>query len=441
MSNLRRGPGSRSLFDNVTGAFAGVLDLNGNEQLIQQASIVARSRTTQCGHSFQSNGWVGGPAQVTSLNALMWASTQLNQGFDIVNNFGAPGTTLQDFVNTQLASVVADDSDIVDLCTGVNDLADSTTTGVGAAAWEALVRSTCAALGANKRLILWRSIDPVFITYADRALEAPLYNEITARVCAEFPNVIFVNTTAALQDTTTFAFQPLTALLYDNRVHPNTAGAYRQGVAIARAVRDRVRIIPGYSILRQTLLPALGTSGGTAVPGSGTITQTNPIPANMSVTIGGADTGTVVVTTVAPNGNQPKRLRLTITSSGANSFDLTNTNTSSYPSAIATGEIMRAFARIRMLAQTNLLECSLFLNRNGQLVYANQYNSAIETASNGGAVGWPTEGLVANLKTRPLVATGTSSSLAVRLRLTFSAAGTATFDLYDGWGVEVLSKT
>lgn len=442
ITNVQQMTGRENLIYDAQGNLIGIQNPRGGgndllPSLLVGGKIVAKGRVSQIGHSFQSNGWVG--SQLTSLNSLAWAAALLGSPLDITANYGVSGATIAGVISGQLASILADTSTIAHVDIGINDVADNSATSADITSWATQVQTLAAALCGAKQAVIWCGIDPASTTFAPRAADARNYNAVTANILAQYQNAVFVPMDTALKDpaASPFAQTLLASVTFDSLVHPNTAGAYRRGYAIAAAIRDRIRLTDGYSVTRSVSLPAFGTSGGTATPGSGVITQTNPIPNGYTVLLGGGSANlTVVVTTSNPTSG-PKRVRLSITATGAGAGNFSNTSAAAFAGAINTGETMRATAQVALVSNSGALtELSTLLNRNSQLVSANSLTAAIETPT----IGWPTEAHLGTWRTKPTVATGNSNSCTLTVTFRFGGAGTAVIDIYEGMKLEAVSE-
>jgi hypothetical protein len=190
-----------------------------NEWLAQSgapAIIRAKSSTSVIGHSFahfQIDDTASPPAP-TSMSTIQWASSQQpDQPFDLVFDYGANSTTIQDAIASQLPSALADNSEILWVITGINNLNPALSNNDSLNTIVAQAKILLDQASPLKVAIIWDSITPIAQSGTSgarpRANTIPLLNSKLKALCESYKNVIFNDVYPALVDPTSYTADPI----------------------------------------------------------------------------------------------------------------------------------------------------------------------------------------------------------------------------------------
>lgn len=251
---------------------------------------------------------------VVSRSYYEWANTALRAaGIDLEcrSNLGVGSKTISQVVAEQYPTAFADSNDILWTNFGINDL-NSTLGNTPTDTIISQLRSAVASVASNKAVGVFNSINPISqagISGArPRVNEIPLINAAFEAICAEYQNIIFLNTYKELIDPASPALNPITNSMQTDGIHPTSLGAQLMANAPISAFPRRLKLTPLYA-KGPNLLPTISSgSGGTTTPGAGTISGTIPAGWNVAVAAGSA---TVVCSYTSPNS-----FRLVITNTG-----------------------------------------------------------------------------------------------------------------------------
>jgi hypothetical protein len=414
--------------ETSAGVYEGSASANG--------PIVAQSTVCMGGDSIFAYGKGASINIATGLNIVAWASSQMHTRLDIMSNVAVGGHTIEQFMTSQLASIVADTSAIAWIHIGVNSLASTISLQETIETAEAKIRTALVALSASKQCVIWDSINPFTWTSTtnDRALEVPLWNEMYARVCSEFSNVIFNDTYSELLNTASLIGDiDADKYTFDNttlKIHQNTWGAKKLGFRSAQNLRDRLIVIPAFTATKYAL-PDLSGTTGTKTPGSGTITGNAPTNVTVQCSAG---TPAVTLTPIeGGTGTTVKRLNMAITFNGAtDAIKVRNSNTTAFNANFVTGDKVRLVARVRAKSQDTLklFQAGLFINSTSSgVAYVNGY-TATETPN----IQFPDESWVATFQTPPYTIVEASiTSMMCEFLIWTTGAGAADLSLIDWW--------
>lgn len=390
---------------------------------VDNSPIITGSRLTGLGDSIMNYQWYNNfPA---TLSIVAWASSQLEVGFNFETNRAIGGTTPADMVSGQVPATVTDSSETVWIHTGVNGLSSTAATANTVEAIIGQFRSALDSLSPAKQCVIVDAVLPFLASANPRTIEIPRLNTMLAALCREYPNVVFNDIYPALLDTTSLVGDAVTSNFFDNVIHPNTKGAQLCGKLSAKNLA-RVKVVPSYTSTLVAAVPDMTGTGGTAVPGSGTITGSIPSGIAVQVATGTADVVTTIRTSTSTAvGN---RLNIVATNPAASASQVNvhlavNTgNNASFPSGTRVQGTI--YGQIKSSNLLNTL--SAYIVQNGANYGSGLTNSASETPN----VQFDPASLSFAIKTNVLLLGANTTTLDIFLNLGLKATIGASVD-YD----------
>lgn len=398
------------------------------------AKVLSGTSMSLGGDSFNANSVVNSNRQ-SVLSIPSWAATLLPEPLEIVAWRAVAGTSWSALASAQLSGLLADASDIVHINCGANvwlPVAASTT--VDQAMTDA--KPCLDALSASKQLVIVDNSAPGVFAQHARMYDLYAYNERLKALCAQYPNVVYVDIWSAMVDASSATGDVLLAKTYDNLLHPNMRGAMCCGKAVASALAARV-IFVGRTATPVAGSPDFSTTGGTKTAGSGSITGNMPTGMRAWISSGAA---AVALTNINTLGSAGYQLGVSITNAAGTltrtDIDLGGTS-SAFNAGLQAGDVIRGWIGVRFKSFANLdafYATMTVTGGGGVTTFGFSPHTSADTAPN---VETP---FVAKIFMPPqtLGAGFTSLNLAVAAQLKANAAAAAAFDVW-GYGVEKLS--
>lgn len=253
--------------------------------LVDQANrqIYASSQVVTVGDSFLAFGNDANGSYSSSV--LDWVNDYLraggNVGFDVTTRLAVNGWTLEQIISTQLGSAAVTAARTVWFHGGVNDLNATTANNDSIAALIPLYKQIFDTLSPVKDLIVVEGLTPVNQagtgTAGPRAYQTESVNSLLNHLCAQYPNILFLNPYDAVLDFTSNALAPVTNATRPDGLHPSSLGARLQARSYMPKILDRVQLTR-YKSKGTNLAPTFPQdAGGTVTPG-GFVTVTGAPP-------------------------------------------------------------------------------------------------------------------------------------------------------------------
>lgn len=316
--------------------------------------IATLNSVTVLGDSLMANGnqtLSGGIGGTFSNSHVGWCNDLAKVagvGLDVINLRAVGGKTIQRINSEQLPSALTDATAIAWTHSGVNSFNDTITTPDGGPFTLAqnitAMQSQISQLAAVKTVVIVDAIQPISQTGTTGArprwAELPQFNASIQAYCATFNNVIFNDLYSVLVDSSSPTKDPLPNFIRtDDGIHYTTLGAQLCGYASWNNVISPRLTLTKYKTAGASLIATFGTTtGGTATPGSGTVTGTANIPAGWNVQIA---SGTSACAVSQPSAGV---VRLTITNGGgaASTVNLQITASVGLAALVASGDVVQA---------------------------------------------------------------------------------------------------
>lgn len=371
-----------------------------------------------------------------SLNSIMgWAFSSLTGlAYNITANRGVGSKTIDLVITEQLQAALADDSDILWIHAGINNInpgIDATTPTVA----EVIDRMRrLVSLASAKRLIILDALTPLASgsisgAYPRRA-DIPLINAGYKLLAAEFKNVMYNDVYTPLVGSDGFAMPGFTV---SDGIHLTALGARAAGLYTAQNLltTGNVQLYPAHRVSGAVLLPAMTGSGGTTTPGTGTINGT--VAASCNVQIATNQTGVVVTASVETGRRNSMRLRIQNGNALASAVRLQLADNTANIASFTSGQLIRGSGRIKVVANDGSLQRHDFAANWSEPTVKNavgMYLSGIETTPI-----FPAAPYELRMWTPAITLAANSQTVGPIFTITIGPGGDVTVDLMD-WTLE-----
>ena len=354
--------------------------------------VTALNSTTVFGGSYMAygnpafSGGSGGETSVSNIGIVNDAMRKTGPGFDLTNLRAQGGSTVFAHRDQQLPLVLADATECVWYNSSPNAYNDALSgSHLAQADIIAAEKTIMAACAANKRVVVWLSMYPLWKTgssgAAARVAEFPAHVEAMRVEAAKYANVIYLNVYDQLRDPASADLNPLPNYIQlTDGIHPTTWGARFIGEFIAPIIAARVALTK-YRAVGANIAAPFSSTGGSVTPGAGTINGVANVPAGWDVGI-----LTNGVTTVTASQPSPGVLRLACTNTAtqtASIIQLTATNAAAMLAALAQGDVIQnGFDFATLGNTTKLTRLSAYVRLNGNASWRTmQRDTSVEPAA------------------------------------------------------------
>lgn len=356
--------------------------------------------------------------------------------YDIQFNRAVGGTAIQDMISSQLNSAISDDTGVIWIHSGVNNLNPSIdATNPTVASIVGQMSRVIALAAASKELVIVDALTPLAPDSISgafaRASDIPLVNAGYAAVCSRYKNVIFNDIYTPLASSAPGIAIPLVNVSADG-IHLTAYGAYLAGTATKDALAKVAAFRKASKTQAIALLPQIVGNTGTSVPGSGTIT--GDVPTNYTVNNLTNSSG-VVTTCTIDQANKPNTVKIRIQNGNAGTCVVRfyTTTTSYLVSSLAIGDSFRAVGKIKVLDGSTGVkrhDYAIYVNSNATYTPSSMMNgnsAATETDPT-----FPPNGGYTVLQCAPTYTLPVTPTTAIPLvTLAVAAGGDATFEISD----------
>lgn len=397
--------------------------------------VLTGERTTLAGDSFNANAVVNGNRQST-LSTIGWAGTQMGVPLEVVSYRAVAGQSWSNLAVSQLAGILADDTDVVEINCGANiwlPVVNSSTIDVAMNSAKAVLDP----LSAAKLLVIVNACTPGVAATHDRAGEVVQLNTRLAALCEQYPNVVFNDVYASMVDTASATGDVRADCTYDGVLHPGMKGAMRRGVMTARNLSSKIWVVSRWNAAAVAGAPDFGTTGGVKTAGTGTINGN--VPTGMRVWIS-AGSPVVDLTTKDTLGSAGKRLNVKVSNAAGTAcrvdVDLGGAS-AAFNAGLSAGDTIRGWigVRIKSIAQLLALYATFQVTGGGGgVTFCFSPHTAADPTPN---AEFPFTGRLM-LPAQTLGAGFASLNMTFALQFTANAAAAAEFDVWD-YGIEKLT--
>lgn len=389
-------------------------------------------------------GGVGFTGGIYSNSHVGWYNQRANAlgvGVDVLKSYATGSYTLEQILAEQVPLVVADGTAGAWLHAAVNNFNFLLANNVPVSAILGTMRLILNALSAAKQWVIVDTVPPVSQTGTTsakgRAQQFRTYNAGLKALVKEYKNVIINDIYDSILDPASLDHNALPrALRDDDAIHFKTEGAALVGQKSYENISPRLKLTkyktPGVNLLP----PVTGTTGGTATPGSGTITNSPAaIPTNWNVQVA-SGSATVAVSALAPD-----MTRLDISNAGGSAstiyMQVNATVQAALLAALAAGETIQAgfTYQCKNNVLLNRIAAQVTLNSdvpaNRLYWFGNAYDSNLVSEPTITYPQWSEAGVIS---TPPLELTGTRSKVEFLIVIQVGAnTGTTTIDISDAF--------
>lgn len=332
--------------------------------------IYASSQVVTVGDSFLAFG--DDTTGTLSSSVIGWVNDYMraggNVGFDVTTRLAVNGYTLEQVIASQLGSAAVTAARTVWLHAGVNDLNATTANNDSIAAMYPLFKQILDTLYLVKDLIIVEGLTPINQagtgTAGPRAYQHESVNAMLGHLCAQYPNVLFLNPYDAILDATSNALNPVTNATRLDGIHPSTLGARLIGRAYAAKILERIQLTR-YKTKGVNLAPAFPQdAGGTVTPGSFiTVTGAPPTGWELLGVSGAAASLSCTISLLAPD-----MVRFAFVNTGSSAT--TYLRASNLQGALASGSIVQAGFGFQAHDLTALNRLAISIRENGATVFS-----------------------------------------------------------------------
>lgn len=401
--------------------------------------INARLAVTTIGDSLLANGQAnasttGGsiPGQ-TSQSHVTWALSQLEIPY-IITPRAVGGKTINMVITEQLPSALTDNTDILWIHAGVNDLnpsidASTPTVSEIVARMDYLLR-----LAQNVPLVILDSITALTTgsvltsgAYPRRA-DIPLINAGFAESAEKYKNVIYNDIYSVTAADDLGNAKPGVNVGVDG-THWATYGAFLTGMqSYLNIIKSGVSLRRFRRPTTVYSLPRINGTGGSKSPSTGTIN--GDVATGYTVSIATNATG-VVVTGSVDGSKGKQRLRIQNGNDAATVVRMQLTSSTDYLTGLANGDVVRATGRVDMISNDgSLYRHDLSIFPDGATLYGALQKSAQEDgSSNKSFPVFPREPYTVKLSAETAL-TSTPSSINILYSIEVAPGGDVTLDLW-----------
>ncbi len=429
--------------DQAADGSAGALVVSGRAARAVGLGVSAKANITGIGDSKMAYG-VSAAGAPTCVSHIAWAFGALpGVQARVVQNRGVGGSTIQAAISSQLNDALTDDSDILWIHSGVNNL----NPGIDAtlptpAKIQSLMRRLLDKASPVKSLIGLDAITPLALDSisgaAPRRADIPIVNELYRQLALEYPNVIYndIYTDMAI-DATSGTAKPGMTLATDG-IHFTTLGAYTAGRATARNLAaSQVALRQTHRATFVSDLPGIGGSSGTKTPGAGTINGS--VADDCNVEIPTNPSGVVVTATVNAGRENSQRLRIQNGNASQTVVRFQLANFTTHAGNYAQNDVASASCYIEVQAsQVGLRRMDFALQQNPAGA-ATTYSSFVKSTSEDGSGDpfptFPTERFIHRACVPPSVLTAVTAGINVVATIEVAPGGDVTVDL-SGWTLQ-----
>lgn len=443
-----------ALFDRETGELKGYLTPTGQEKPFAISATAAAagaavasafSSLTVIGDSIaaygdgvKSGGTLVGP---TSQSIPAWAFSQIDgTPFNISANRAAGGKTIDLVVTEQLPAALADNSDILWVHAGINNLNPAIDASAPTVAQIIARMRRLLDMAATKPVVILDALTPLAAASISGALprrtDIPLVNAGYKELAAQYRNVFFNDVyTPLAQDATSGLAKPGVTVANDG-IHLTTYGAHLAGLASV-ATLSQIAMRPRYRTTNVFVLPGISGSGGTKTAGAGTIN--GEVADNCNVAIASNAAGVTVTASVGVGRPNSQRLRIqnSAGNTGSSVVRFQLASFTDYLTGLASGEVVRATGRIAVQSSAGLYRHDLSIQQDPSGTVVNFPSMQKSTAEDGNGDSFPT--FPPGPYTVKLTATGaltaTPASINVAFSIEVAPGGDVTVDI-SGWTFE-----
>jgi lysophospholipase L1-like esterase len=334
--------------------------------------IYASSQVVTVGDSFLAFGEDATLGTLSS-SVIGWVNDYMRAGggvgFDVTTRLAVNGYTLEQVISTQLGSAAATAARTVWFHAGVNDLNATTANNDTIAAMIPLFKQIFDTLCPVKDLVIVEGLSPINQagtgTAGVRAYQHEAVNALLGHLCAQYPNILFLNPYDATLDFTSNALNPVTNATRPDGIHPSSLGARLIARSYASKIIERVQLTR-YKTKGVNLAPAFPQdAGGTVTPGTFiTVTGAPPTGWELLGVSGAAATLACTVSSVAPD-----MTRFVFNNTGGTTAT-TYLRASNLQGALASGSLVQAGFGFQTHDNTGLNRLAVSLRENGTTVFS-----------------------------------------------------------------------
>lgn len=294
----------------------------------------------------------------TSQGIMSWAMSNLAKKipYFIVSNRGTGSKTIDLVITEQLPNALADNSDILWVHAGVNNLNPSIDATLPTVAEIISRMDYLLSICQNVPIVILDAITPLGLgsisgAYPRRA-DIPLINTGYKALAVKYPNVVYndIYTPLAQDATSGLAIDNVT--IASDKIHLSTYGAYVAGMASKATLESIPMALSRYHRASTSFqMPRITGTSGTKTANSGTIN--GDIATGYTCDIVTNSSG-VVITGSVDEANQKQRLRIQNGNASATVIRFGLTSLTDLTTGLVGGDIVRVGGTIDVISQSGL---------------------------------------------------------------------------------------
>jgi hypothetical protein len=362
------GDGGNALVTYDADGYPSILNSSGNVALpLNNPFKDIRLAITGVGDSLMANGngptsgtTVSGP---TSQSHMAWALYLNGYPTPQIINRGVGSKTIDLVITEQLPNAMADDTDVLWIHVGINNLNPSIDPTLPTVSEIISRMDYLVSLASSKVLVILDAISPlaqgsISGAYARRA-DIPLINAGYKAIAAKYKNVIYndVFTPIAQDATTGLAISGVTVA---DGIHWNSNGGYILGASSGRTINSAgISFRSKYKNGGFFQLPQITGNGGTKSAGSGAIN--GDIATGYTATIVTNSSGVTINASVA-DGKQ--RMEITNNNAAASVIRFQYTASTSYLTGLAGGDVVMFSGTYDVIKSSGLMRTDVSFTQN-----------------------------------------------------------------------------
>lgn len=361
------GLASPAAINLVVSAAGGIIALNS-------ASIFGGS------HSAYGQPYVTGAAPNggggTSLSDLGFMNDQLRKtgpGLDLINLRAEGGTTVFQQRLSQLPQVLTDSSDGAIYYSSANAYNDTMSAPLNGNAPYTQAQIIAAEIdimqqvAASKKWVIWFNLTPVSQSgttgAAPRASQFPAHNAAMKTEAEKHPNVLFIDAYTFFLDPTSQQLNPKVDYIQAvDGIHKTTLGARLFAEYYTPIVAAFIASFTKYRTKGANMLKPWSGTGGTALPGTGTITGIENLPAGYQLEVASGTTNVIIT---KPDANTVRVAMTNPATSTASTVQIVATNGAEMVAAMVSGDAIQGgfdFAQVGTATGLTRVATSIRIN-------------------------------------------------------------------------------